>query len=418
MASPSLPPPPHPLLVFLFTLQALVAPGGEGATVLPRLSDVHYEIREELCQLTASWAPVPPSSDSCVITYESDIDVDGEGFIGPWDRTPSRTVLVPLGNQNRLIFKARATCNNNNTFAGEWFELPIRQNGTAGTGARNISCIWRYKESIQCSWRRGENASPHTLYNLSYWWSPELRSCTNYTKEGDVFRCTFHFDAVLVESFAISIRGNSDEVQTVCLVTKYSIEEKIPIKLHTPKIVDIKESSDGVYLTWTQPKLFTGICYQVEVNNTKTKIRVFEDHTNVSIPLALKGYHTFRVRSAADSSGSQCQETRGNWSDWSEPVDWGKPENMNYLLLLLIPLCVAILTVILLLYLKKIKLLILPTIPDPGKFLKNMFEEQSEDLPSKGMFQELNQDLYKQPLQLRVKEEPTDLLIVTSGSED
>nr|XP_060612064.1 interleukin-13 receptor subunit alpha-1 [Anolis sagrei ordinatus] len=413
MARRSLP----PLFFFLlFTPQALVAPGGEGARVLPGLSDVHYDLHQESCQLNVSWAPVQPLNYSCSVTYESDIDDDGNWFIGPWYQQPNRTVLVPLGNQKKLIFGARATCVHNK-FAGEWYNITVPQTGTPGTGARNLSCIWLNMESIQCSWQRGKNASPHTLYNLSYWLGGQ-KYCTDYTQEGDVFRCTFPFSNSLINPFGISIHGNSEEIQTVCLVSKHSIEENFPIKLHTPKIVDIKESSDGVYLTWTRPREMTGICYQVEVNSTETKIKDFEDNTNNSIPLALKGYHTFRVRSAAGWIGTQCKAIRGHWSDWSESVDWGKPENMNYLLLLLIPLCVAILTVILLLYLKKIKLLILPTIPDPGKFLKNMFEDQGEDLPSKEMFQGSNQDLYKPSLQLRVKEEPTHLLIVTSGNED
>ncbi|KAH0630789.1 hypothetical protein JD844_004006 [Phrynosoma platyrhinos] len=274
---------------------------------------------------------------------------------------------------------------------------------------------------VECSWRRGENASRETLYNLTYWYHKmgEEQECTNYTKEGDTFRCSFHFTENLVEPFSISIHGNSKDVQTMCLVMKDGLELGIPIKLHPPSIVNIRKSSDGVSLNWTSPRKWNGLCYEVEINNTETKKMIFVDKTTVTIPLKSNERYTFRVRAIRSKLNSHCTDNWGLWSDWSNQKEWDDRDNMfKFLLLILIPLCVTILTIILLVYLKRIKLLILPTIPEPGKFLKGMFEDQSEDLHLKGMFEEPNVDLYKQPAELPVKEETTDLLIITNRKEN
>ncbi|TFK15239.1 stAR-related lipid transfer protein 13-like [Platysternon megacephalum] len=70
-----------------------------------------------------------------------------------------------------------------------------------------------------------------------------------------------------------------------------------------------------------------------------------------------------------------------HWSDWSEEKSIG--ENTDFtvyiVLILTIPLTVAVATIILLVYLKRLKILIYPQIPDPRKIIKRMFGEQIED---------------------------------------
>lgn len=53
-----------------------------------------------------------------------------------------------------------------------------------------------------------------------------------------------------------------------------------------------------------------------------------------------------------------------------------------FVLIITIPLIVAVSTIILLFYLKRLKILILPPIPDPREILKRMFGEQNEDSQS------------------------------------
>ncbi|XP_062998150.1 interleukin-13 receptor subunit alpha-1-like [Elgaria multicarinata webbii] len=456
----TLPPPP-----LLAVVVALAGAAVAGALIdLPPLSNVSYTFIEKRCQLDVRWNLVEGFNSICNLEYYSEVKTGGEWQKPKWSSSLFRTLQLPLGENT--VFRVRTLCLDSHQGEGEWFNISLAQNGTAGTGAINVKCIWHNKQYVVCTWQRGEKADNNTFYNLSYWYSPlkKEQPCTNYTRKGDSFRCTFNLDFEGFVPLSISIRGNSRDIQPVCIV-KEGLESDLPVKLHPPTIVNITKTSDGVSLNWTPSKLGatcyqveinntessktvsyshtlpqnlyipikqkvcvtyvlkclptstygtalilftqTGLhvnitktsdgvslnwtpsklgatCYQVEINNTESSKTVYEDHTNISFSLRPNVYHTFRVRSILGVVSSGCTKTLGLWSDWSNIEEWDQKDTdntLNIILLILIPLSVAILTITLVVYLKRIKLLILPTIPEPGKFLKRMFEEQSEDLP-------------------------------------
>uniref|UniRef100_A0A8C5X8S6 Uncharacterized protein n=1 Tax=Malurus cyaneus samueli TaxID=2593467 RepID=A0A8C5X8S6_9PASS len=98
---------------------------------------------------------------------------------------------------------------------------------------------------------------------------------------------------------------------------------------------------------------------------------------SVSIDVDANSKHTFKVRARPKP---ECYNSNLR-SDWSEEKSIGeKRDSTIYLVLIItIPLIVAVSTVILLVYLKRLKILILPPIPDPREILKRMFGEQNED---------------------------------------
>ncbi|XP_010827888.1 PREDICTED: interleukin-13 receptor subunit alpha-1, partial [Bison bison bison] len=59
----------------------------------------------------------------------------------------------------------------------------------------------------------------------------------------------------------------------------------------------------------------------------------------------------------------------------------GQKANQTFYIttLLIIPVIVAAAVIVLLLYLKRLKIIIFPPIPDPGKIFKEMFGDQNDD---------------------------------------
>ncbi|XP_013919771.1 PREDICTED: interleukin-13 receptor subunit alpha-1-like [Thamnophis sirtalis] len=296
-----------------------------------------------------------------------------------WSPEVSKIMAVPLGKN--MSFGLRATCLNSEE--GILFQIPLEQNGTEETGATNVSCICHNMEWMACSWKRGRQAPPHTNYHLSFWYSnlEERQLCTNRSVNGDTFRCIFPINCSGNRNIALSIRSDSEDIQPVCMLTKEGTEKSdYPVKLHPPSNLKLEKVGEVIFLTWHAPSLWNGICYGIEINGEKKQPS--EDNTKVPLNLEPKKYHTLRVRAVLGGVGSDCKESRGLWSEWSEPVHWDDRETfetLNIILFIMIPLCAATLTIIFLVYLKRIQLLIFPIIPDPEKVLKRMFEDQREE---------------------------------------
>nr|XP_028558130.1 interleukin-13 receptor subunit alpha-1-like [Podarcis muralis]XP_028558132.1 interleukin-13 receptor subunit alpha-1-like [Podarcis muralis] len=356
------------LVLLLVTLIGAV----RGATLtLPRPSNVSYTLNETRCQLDVVWTPVRMEG-ACDVKYQSAITTDGVWDVERIHTNHSRTVQVPLGKE--VVFGVRTKCQQEQSQKGEWLNISLPQNGVPGTGAVNVSCVWQMERSLECSWLRGENASRDANYSLTLW-IPELRReqpCTNYTKQGGAFRCAFDLKYQWIE-LSISLQGNSKDIQPVCILSKMSGKGRFPVRLKTPSIVNITKNNGGVFLNWTKPSLWSNMNYEVEINNSGRPDIQPTHNTNISISLKPKAHHTFRVRAKFYSSGEI-------WtSDWSEVVDWDERDHTLYIPYILAPLCVAVLTVIFLIYRKRIKEMILPTIPEPRNFLEQMFDGESED---------------------------------------
>ncbi|XP_058052602.1 interleukin-13 receptor subunit alpha-1-like isoform X3 [Ahaetulla prasina] len=356
-------------------LAGVVLAAGAFST-LPSPPNISYVFDESSCILSVRWDPVRlPPGNPCGEMYYTGL-FNGKTWIQEnWSDVLSKKMAVLLGKN--MTFGLRTACRNNSD-EGELFKIPLEQNGTPETGATNVSCICHNMEWMACSWKRGRRAPLDTSYNLSFWHDnlEEWQRCTNRSVDGDTFRCVFPINCSGERTLVLSVRSGSKDIQPVCVLTK----EDYPIKLNPPSNLKIVEGNNVRFLTWHAPSSWSGICYNIEKNGVRNES--YEDDTKVTITLEAKKYHTLRVRAVLGAIGRNCKEVRGLWSEWSEAIYWDdrdKFEILDIVLFVTIPLCAAVLTIVLLIYLKRIQLLIFPKIPDPEKVLKRIFEDQREE---------------------------------------
>ncbi|XP_070807856.1 interleukin-13 receptor subunit alpha-1 isoform X1 [Pituophis catenifer annectens] len=390
-------------------------------SILPSPANISYVFDESNCILSVQWDPVRlPPGYPCGEMYYTAL-FDGKTWIQEtWSEALSKKTAVPLGKN--MSFGLRTTCRNNSD-EGKLFEIPLEQNGKAETGATNVSCVCHNMEWMACSWKRGRQAPRDTSYSLSFWHDnlEERQRCTNRSVDGDTFRCVFPINCSGERTLVLSLRSNSEDIQPVCVLTKEGTEKPdYPIKLNPPSNLKIVQGSNVHFLTWHPPSSWNGICYNVEINGVKEE--PIEDNTKVTVTLEAKKYHTLRVRAVLGKMGTNCKEARGLWSEWSEAVPWDnrdKFETVNIILFVTIPLCAAILTIVLLVYLKRIQLLIFPKIPDPEKVLKRMFEDQREDyLPVEYPSEFIKPDTISRLQDELAKEKAALLLATPTGNEN
>ncbi|NXT70058.1 I13R1 protein, partial [Chaetops frenatus] len=252
------------------------------------------------------------------------------------------------------------------------------------TAAVDLSCVWHNLEYMACTWRPGENASSDTSYTLFYWFDglENPKKCSNSSVDQGIFECIFSLTFPSVTStypaISILIKGDSEEIRPVCA----SKNPTTLVKPATPRQLTVSKTNDKIDVKWTESETFPKHCldYEVKYSNgdLDTASTIKSKMNSVSIAgIDANSKYTFKVRAEPKH---ECYSS-GFHSDWSEEKSIGEKRDstVHFVLIITIPLIVGVSTIILLVYLKRLKILILPPIPDPREILKRMFGEQNED---------------------------------------
>ncbi|NWU13062.1 I13R1 protein, partial [Cephalopterus ornatus] len=265
------------------------------------------------------------------------------------------------------------------------------------TAAVDLSCVWHNLEHMVCTWRPGENASSDTNYTLFYWFdglkNPE--KCSNYSTDQGIFGCVFNFTFPKVTNtcptISILIIDDSEEIRPLCA----SKNPTTLVKPATPNQVTLSKINDKIDVKWSESETFPKGCllYEVKYRNGDLdagRIIPVSFHYCLGFFLCLfcknsvsisgidpNSKYIFKVKAKPKPD---CYSSEFS-SDWSEERSIGEERDstISLVLIITIPLIVAVSTIILLVYLKRLKILILPPIPDPREILKRMFGEQNED---------------------------------------
>ncbi|NXX23088.1 I13R1 protein, partial [Podargus strigoides] len=258
------------------------------------------------------------------------------------------------------------------------------------TAAVDLRCVWHNLEYMVCMWRPGENASSDTNYTLSYWFDglQSHKKCSNYSMDQGTFGCIFNLSFPKVTNtypaISILIRDDSEEIRPVCA----SKNPTTLVKPAAPRIVRLSKISNEIHVEWSDSATFPENClfYEVEYHNgdldtaqiIKVSFHYLVENNYMSMPsVDPNSKYVFKVRARPKP---ECYSSE-LCSDWSEERSIGEKTDSTFyfILIITIPLIVAVSTIILLVYLKRLKILILPPIPDPREILKRMFGEQNED---------------------------------------
>ncbi|XP_074407859.1 interleukin-13 receptor subunit alpha-1 isoform X2 [Zonotrichia albicollis] len=413
MAVPAAAPLPCPLLLAVCWVVAAAA--AAGAKVLPSPSNLNYSLTH-ICTLTWTWNPPENISSSCNLEYSSDIVINGvPEDRREWSKSRFRVTDAHLSEEMRL--RVRSECKNDNTSEpSPWVETSLLPKGIPGTAAVDLGCVWHNLEYMACTWHRGENASSDTNYTLFYWFDglENPKSCSNSSVDQGTFECIFNLtfpkDRRTYPDISILIRGDSEEVRPLCA----SKNPTTLVKPATPRQLTLSKTNDRIDVKWSESETFPKSCLQYEVKYSNGDVDtgqiIASERNSVSVPgIDAHSKYSFRVRAKPKR---ECYSSHLQ-SDWSEERSIGeKRDSTIYLVLIItIPLIVAVSTIILLIYLKRLKILILPPIPDPREILKRMFGEQNEDSQSSAKDDPMN------AFDRLIIEEEIHSLILTETSE-
>ncbi|CAK6450251.1 unnamed protein product [Pipistrellus nathusii] len=389
------------LLCALWALLLSAGGGGDAAPteIQPPVTNLSVSV-ENLCTVIWTWNPPEGASPNCSLWYFSHFGNKQDKEIAPETR---RSKEVPLNERICLQVGSQCSANESDNPSILVEKCISPPEGDPESAVTELQCVWHNLSYMKCTWLPGRNTSPDTNYTLYYWHSSlgKIRQCENIYRESQHITCSFILTTKIKDpSF------DQDNVQVMVKDNAGKIRPSfhiVPLTSHVqpdpPHIKRLFFQHGDLYVVGKNPQPFSSAClsYQVKVNNSQTEthfsLTVDESICNHSefegnpedgticfrIPGVLHDtLNTVRMRVKTNKI---CYADDKLWSNWSPAMTIGKKTNptLYITMLLIIPIIVAGAIIVLLLYLKRLKIIIFPPIPDPGKIFKEMFGDQNDD---------------------------------------
>ncbi|XP_015206967.1 interleukin-13 receptor subunit alpha-1 [Lepisosteus oculatus] len=258
--------------------------------------------------------------------------------------------------------------------------------GDPQTAVKGFQCSFYMPQFLNCTWHI--DSGKHSNYRMYYWLknTSHTQECSTYIYDGSLPKgCHIH-------STFLDLKGTNDN-QLFILVN--GTEGYLPVKpmyfevnpLHKvkpePPKMHFMQKADKLNIQWEPPKGFQEQCWKYQLQYKDSTMKEWQDmfsndKTEESISYDPRYKYTLKMRAVYKT---ECGEGSSEWTEEEEygeeqPVDW------SLIILIIIPIFIAIAAITLLIYLKRLRLLILPRIPDPGAIFKHMFNINDDRMMS------------------------------------
>ncbi|XP_027025362.1 interleukin-13 receptor subunit alpha-1-like isoform X2 [Tachysurus fulvidraco] len=245
----------------------------------------------------------------------------------------------------------------------------------------NFKCVYYATKQMNCTWTVVKNTPDlQLLYKIG----EQTKSCMSYLSSGHIKTgCHLH-DKDLTSNgkvfFVISTTGKNN------LNNKFKIEINFSVKPPKPE-VHITKEGELLYFQAIIPRDFLAPqCLKYKFVYTRCNERSEEITINSSLHVEYDTACMYKVRVHVIYS-NYCGTDHDIEGDPSEPGYYGEDDDPNLafkLAMIVTPLIVCCCLVAALLMFRRIKNIILPKIPEPSLFFKDMLNSTSDGL-SKGL---------------------------------
>ncbi|KAM4620279.1 cytokine receptor common subunit gamma-like isoform 2-T2 [Polymixia lowei] len=243
----------------------------------------------------------------------------------------------------------------------------------------DVDCLLLDLDYVHCTWNgQGTPEVNYTFFNR-FFHDPEFSECAAYISENStIIGCNHPFEDLKSKKF--------NDFYTKLVYGNNSFEQehddlKSKVKLNPPANVTVKNGSDSNLCFYWNTSLGTcaesEVRYRINVNKWEmTKLGAGKQSYCIDVP-SNSSLYELQVRS---TMGEQCGRST-LWSDWTQPVFWGlrrknSPEpgrhgstSVQTLVLYIVGAFTLILLVILLVHHERLRIILIPIVPNPGKNL-------------------------------------------------
>lgn len=332
--------------------------------------------------VTWSWSPPDGvAADKGCIKYESSLN--SKNHVRNFSL--SREVYFALNDEIHFHVKAFNICDPSKD--GEWANISLpAPPGDVESPVKHFQCVIYEEGCMNCTWQPG--TKPHFAYSLYYWQTNlgELQACSEYiVSDGERQGCHFHesrqpWNASRI--VYILVNGSQDYAEVRPFHS--AVDPQTIVKPYPPNITSITLKENKLFVEWAEPSHFPTRCIAFDLRYKDSVLTHWKDITGIKDPkfsfdIELKKKYMVQVRS--QYNGYCGSKSSGEWSEVKHYGEAAETDRTLYIVVLIVaPLVVAAAAITLLVYLKRLKIYLLPPIPDPGKLFKDMFERNGEML--------------------------------------
>ncbi|XP_042336512.1 cytokine receptor common subunit gamma isoform X2 [Sceloporus undulatus] len=249
-------------------------------------------------------------------------------------------------------------------------------NGAARFGRPNkVECIVFNDENLTCNWSSEEK--PTANYSMYYWYEdekPTIEECTHYLqRDGVNIECRVNV-IDLYTCFHVYLNASHNRTRsTAPMLLMHRVQPGPPFNFTVQSL-----ANNQLLLGWKSPyKSYWCLEHEVKYRSNKDKDWTKQKTTGMNFSVASVDpdkFYTFYVR-------SKIRETCGNtdlWSDPAGPIHWGKEtaasmELWVQFLICVGSVCLLTLLVVTLLHMERVRLVLMPVIPNPSKKFEELF---------------------------------------------
>ncbi|XP_072126501.1 interleukin-13 receptor subunit alpha-1-like isoform X1 [Mobula birostris] len=340
-----------------------------------------------------SWSPSHlENTTKYILRYESSFKYDS----GDWEGIKvnpflHREEVMFLNEGIHFRVKALASLNieeNSNLPTcqqSDWVDTYIDAiKGDNNTVVTNFTCFYYNFEYVNCTWTPGSMAPPDTIYTFHYWQKKmdTIQNCTEYMLENSKHvGCRISSNQFSdKKDLNIQVSGRSATAKIKPFF--YKLECLAFVKLQPPVVNNVSKIHERIYLNWEIPESWNRRCLEYAVRVKSSKASSWRTYTTKTQEKNITDADTNSINAIQVRVKYVTCGKSGLWSEWSEVRYIGKDTkewNWNIALLIFIPVLVAVIAIVCLTNLKKLRKWILPPIPDPGKLLRGVFGDSNGD---------------------------------------
>ncbi|XP_067853309.1 cytokine receptor common subunit gamma-like isoform X2 [Heptranchias perlo] len=261
--------------------------------------------------------------------------------------------------------------------------LIVLSNVTLGMQSNDVNCIVYNEEFMECTWSHSEGKPNYTLYHWYY--SKPGKECGNYIQQdGYNVGCNFSYNEVSqFQDFHVYINGSTESGNLTSHVQTFQLQNQVKPNPPGNLAVNVTTKNE-LFLSWDAPMklsrcLMYGVRYRSNKDTEWQKATVNVQMFNLASVDPEKLY-TFQVQSKIND---YCGTTN-LWSEWSLHVQWGRNETQIenskeglHTIITVISLLGLIVLVFTLMRSERLKVIIIPKIPNPGRSFDPLFDNHN-----------------------------------------